>query len=67
MAVIIKSMKMPVYCEMCPLCRYYPENGNIWCNILNRILRKQNWIVDYHTVMNIERPSDCPLVEVQND
>lgn len=64
MAVIIRNMEIPKHCEFCPLCRYYPENGNVWCNILNRIL-KQHWDSDYHTNLKIERPSDCPLEEAR--
>lgn len=59
MSVIIKGMEMPEKCQYCCLLRYYHENGNIWCNANNALLR-QGW----YTEIDIKRPETCPLVEI---
>ena len=61
MSILIKGMEMPSECEYCRFCRYYPENGNVWCNATNRLLRRRTVHLD------IPRPDWCPLVEVQED
>lgn len=63
MSVLIKGMEMPSECEYCPLCRYYHDSKNIWCNALNVILKRQ-WDNAECTHLNIPRREDCPLVEV---
>ena len=63
MSVIIKGMKMPSECEYCGLCRYYPENGNVWCNAKNRLL-KQRWKNPNWTHLDVKKPDWCPLVEL---
>ena len=60
--MILLNYGMPSECEYCPLCRYYPENGNVWCNALNRLLkRKWNADTDY---LNVPKPDNCPLTEL---
>ena len=59
MSVIVKGMEMPEKCQYCCLLRYYHENGNIWCNANNTLL-KQGW----YTEIDIKRPETCPLVEI---
>ena len=66
MAVLIKGVMMPTECEYCGLCRYYPENGNVWCNAKNRLL-KQGWKDARWTHLDVKRPEWCPLVEVKDD
>ena len=60
MAILIKSMDMPTECEYCGFCRYYPENGNVWCNAKNRLL-KMNWEKPHWTHLDVKRPDWCPL------
>ena len=63
MSVLIKGIVMPSECEYCPLCRYYSESKNVWCNALEVILKRQwNYVLDPH--LNVPRREDCPLVEV---
>lgn len=59
MSVIVKGMEMPEKCQYCCLLRYYHENGNVWCNANNALL-KQGW----YTEIDIKRPETCPLVEI---
>lgn len=63
MSVLIKDMEIPSECEYCGLCRYYRENGNVWCNATNRLL-KQNWKNPDWTHLDVKRPDWCPLVEI---
>lgn len=63
MSILIKGMKMPSECEYCGFCRYYPENRNVWCNAVNRILRL-NWHEPNWTYLDVPRPDWCPLTEV---
>ena len=63
MGVYIKGMKMPKECEYCGFCRFYPENGNVWCNAKNIIL-KTKWKEPNWTHLDVKRPEWCPLVEV---
>lgn len=65
MSVIVKGMEMPSECEYCGFCRYYPESGNVWCNVKNRLL-KQRWKEPgwSHLDVNVKRPDWCPLVEL---
>lgn len=64
MSILVKGMNMPTECEYCGFCRYYPENGNVWCNAKNRLLktrwREPNWM---H--LDVKRPDWCPLVEIK--
>ena len=64
MSVIVRGMSMPSECEYCGFCRYYPENGNVWCNANNRIL-KLAWKEPNWTHLDIKRPDWCPLVEIK--
>jgi len=59
----VKGMTMPSECEYCGFCRYYPENGNVWCNAKNRIL-KPHWKVPEWTHLDVEKPDWCPLVDL---
>ena len=63
MAILIKGMEMPTECEYCGFCRYYPENGNVWCNAKNRLL-KRNWEKPQWTHLDVKRPAWCPLEEL---
>lgn len=67
MGVYIKGMDKPKRCSICPLCRYYHENGNVWCNALNVILESIPYemrLLD-SVLDSIEPHKDCPLVEVK--
>ena len=66
MMIAIKGMKMPTECEYCGFCRYYPENGNVWCNANNRIL-KLYWKEPDWTHLDVKRPDWCPLIEINTD
>lgn len=61
MSILIKGMKMPSECEYCGFCRYYNENGNVWCNAKNRLL-KQQWKEPNWTHLDVKRPEWCPLI-----
>lgn len=63
MSVIVKGMAMPSECEYCGFCRYYPSNGNVWCNATNKLL-KMNWENPDWTHLDVKRPDWCPLVEL---
>ena len=63
MSVIVKGMVMPSECEYCGFCRYYHENGNVWCNAKNRLL-KQRWKEPHWTHLDVKRPEWCPLIEL---
>lgn len=63
MGVYVKGMEMPKECEYCGFCRFYPENGNVWCNAKNIIL-KTKWKEPNWTHLDVKRPEWCPLVEV---
>lgn len=60
MSEVIVRMEMPSECEYCPMCRYYRENGRVWCNAANRIL-KPVWDCPDWTHLNVARPSWCPI------
>lgn len=60
MSILIKDMKMPSKCQYCGLLRYYPENGNVWCNASNKLMMEQAWFEK----IDIERPRWCPLIEL---
>ena len=51
---------MPSKCQYCGLLRYYPENGNVWCNASNKLMMEQAWFEK----IDIERPRWCPLIEL---
>lgn len=66
MGVYIKNMEKPNKCANCPLCRYYYECGNVWCNALNVILESIPYemrLLD-SALNSIEPHKDCPLIEV---
>jgi len=63
MSVIVKGMKVPSECEYCGFCRYYNENGNVWCNATNRLLKRQ-WKEPHWTYLDVKRPEWCPLIEL---
>lgn len=58
MSVIVKGMNMPSKCQYCGLLRYYPENGNVWCNASNKLMMERAWFEK----IDIERPMWCPLI-----
>ena len=60
MSVVVR-MEMPNECEYCPMCRFYRENGRVWCNAANRIL-KQVWDNPDCTHLNVKKPSWCPII-----
>ena len=67
MGVYIKGMDKPKRCNICPLCRYYHENGNVWYNALNVILESIPYemrLLD-SALDSIEPHKDCPLIEVK--
>lgn len=64
MSILVVGMNMPTECEYCGFCRYYPENGNVWCNAKNRLLKKE-WESPHWTHLDIKRPDWCPLIEVK--
>lgn len=67
MGVYIKGMDKPSKCNICPLFRYYYENGNAWCNALNVILESIPYemrLLD-SVLDSIEPHKDCPLIEVK--
>ena len=51
---------MPSKCQCCGLLRYYPENGNVWCNASNKLMMEQAWFEK----IDIDRPDWCPLIEL---
>lgn len=63
MSVLVRDMAMPSECEYCGFCRYYPQNGNVWCNAKNKLL-KERWINPNWTHLDVKKPEWCPLVEV---
>lgn len=63
MSVLVRDMAMPSECEYCGFCRYYPQNGNVWCNAKNKLL-KERWINPNWTHLDVKTPEWCPLVEV---
>ena len=63
MSVLVMGMAMPSECEYCGFCRYYRENGNVWCNAKNKLLKK-GWINSDFTHLDVKKPEWCPLVEV---
>ena len=60
MSVVVR-MEMPKHCEYCPMCRLYRENGRVWCNAANRIL-KQEWKNPDWTELDIPKPDWCPII-----
>ena len=63
-SVLVKGMDMPTECEYCALCRYYRDNGSVWCNAKNRVLLT-HWEKPDWTHLDIRKPDWCPLVEVR--
>ena len=63
-SILVKEMSMPTECEYCGFCRYYQENGRVWCNAKNRVLLT-HWGKPDWTHLDIKRPDWCPLVEVK--
>ena len=59
MSVIVNGMNLPERCEYCGFLRWYPENGNLWCNA-NMKLLKEGWYSNF----TFKRPQTCPLEEV---
>lgn len=55
MSILIKGMEMPEDCEHCSFCGVDVESG-CWVT--------KNWII---RKVGQDRPSWCPLVEVQED
>lgn len=63
-SILVKEMSMPTECEYCGFCRYYQENGRVWCNAKNRVLLT-HWEKPDWTHLDIRKPDWCPLVEVK--
>ena len=61
MSECVVWMEMPKHCEYCPMCRLYRENGRVWCNAANRIL-KQEWKNPDWTELDIPKPDWCPII-----
>ena len=61
MSECVVRMEMPKHCEYCPMCRLYRENGRVWCNAANRIL-KQEWKNPDWTELDIPKPDWCPII-----
>ena len=61
MSEVVVRMEMPKHCEYCPMCRLYRENGRVWCNAANRIL-KQEWKNPDWTELDIPKPDWCPII-----
>lgn len=57
MSVLIKGMELPTGCKFCAMMRYYPSNGNVWCNATNRRMQYRDSVLS-------NRQEFCPLVEV---
>lgn len=66
MSVVVNTMNMPIECEYCGFCRFYRENGRVWCNAKNRIL-KYKWDNPDFTYLNVKRPDWCPLIELPSE
>ncbi len=58
MSVLIKGMELPTGCKFCAMMRYYPSNGNVWCNATNRRMQYKDSVLS-------TRQEFCPLVEVK--
>ena len=56
MEIYFGQEDIPARCEYCPLCRYYRENGNIWCNGKNRLLAMYQ-----KNCEGIKKPEWCPI------
>ena len=66
MSIIIKNLSKPEKCAYCPLGRYYFENGNLWCNALNKIIATipyEKRLLD-SALSSIEMPEYCPIEEI---
>lgn len=59
-AVIIKGMTIPEKCQYCRFVSWYPNNGNVWCNANNRLMKR--W---YYGDIDIDRPDWCPMEETE--
>ena len=60
MSVIIKGMKMPEECEMCPMRHFYTNTGKTVCMLTHEILAEH-----YDMGIAFNRHENCPLVEVK--
>lgn len=60
MSVIIKDMKMPEDCRVCPMCGYECDIGRTRCIVTCRILAEH-----YAPIPFDDRPDWCPLEEVE--
>ena len=61
MSVLIKGMEMPTRCFSCPMCDV--ENAEVNCAISHGSYIEYREVDQKIAIQ--ERPSDCPLVEVQ--
>ena len=59
MSVIIKDMKMPEDCRVCPMQIYDSYSGETKCRAIDKILAE-----DYKTIPFDGRPEYCPLIEL---
>lgn len=60
MSILISGVQMPKSCNECPCCcySYYEDCGDVWiCQLLDTDIGGYGF-------SNVERYSDCPLVEV---
>ena len=62
MSVIIKDMKMPEDCRVCPMQIYDSYSGETKCRAIDKILAE-----DYKTIPFDGRPEWCPLIEIPED
>ena len=58
MSVLVKGMKMPTSCYVCPFMFHERRQPDVWCTATD-----SNWL-DLRETLCGERHSDCPLVEV---
>lgn len=58
-SVIVKGMKIPSECRMCPLCRYFYSTGVTRCMLMQTPLAE-----DYKTISFEGRHEDCQLAEL---
>ena len=63
-SVIVKGMDMPTECEYCGFCRFYRDNGSVWCNARNRVLM-MHWEEPDWVHLDVRKPDWCPLAEVK--
>lgn len=63
MSYVVKGLDFPSSCDYCPMVRFYPENGNVWCNAKNRLLLSGGWPKNKATIFE-GRMDFCPLEQL---